>query len=109
MAMIRPIKCEACGGNINLDFDNLISYCPYCGASLMIESSIIKDILIEKEKTKQVLGKEQIQLEKEKFRLQNENNKEKYSAISEIALILLIVILVIVAVIYTGFIYPNIR
>lgn len=48
------IKCENCKAEVNLDFDNLIGFCPYCGAKLVLDlEEDLGSVLIEKEKTKQ--------------------------------------------------------
>ncbi len=63
--IIQQIKCPNCNGNIKLDFDNLASYCPYCASPLTIDLSVVKDVLLEKEKTRRFLGKEELKFQKE--------------------------------------------
>ena len=66
MSDIKIITCQNCGGNIKLDFDDLISYCPYCSAAITLDMSQVKDIFLEREKTKQTAEIEQTKREKEK-------------------------------------------
>ena len=54
MPDIKSIKCASCGGNVQLDLDDLISYCPYCGTALMVDMSFLNEVLLEKERTKQM-------------------------------------------------------
>ena len=88
---IKAIKCTKCKGNIQLDCENLISYCPYCGTALMIDVSTIQEILIEKEKTKQVESRER---EKTKQVESRERHKFK-SKLSEGLIDLIALILVL--------------
>ena len=53
--MIKIIRCTSCDSNIKIDLDNLISYCPYCGSTLMLDVETIQELLIEKERTKQIM------------------------------------------------------
>lgn len=39
---------------MELDLDNLISFCPYCGGKLLVDPVAFKDVLIEKERTKRI-------------------------------------------------------
>jgi DNA-directed RNA polymerase subunit RPC12/RpoP len=50
---IIKMKCSHCGANLELDLDNLMAYCPYCGEKLLIDVGQLKDVLVEREKTKQ--------------------------------------------------------
>lgn len=56
--LIKSIKCPNCNGSVKLDFDNLASYCPYCGSQLMIDLATAQNILREKERTKRAIYKE---------------------------------------------------
>lgn len=51
---LKQMTCQNCGGTIELDFDHLISYCPYCGSKLMIDIANIDEVLKEREKTKRI-------------------------------------------------------
>ena len=48
------LKCENCGADLNLNMDKMIAYCPYCGNKLLFDMDAINNILVEKEKTKQI-------------------------------------------------------
>lgn len=39
---------------MELDIDNLISFCPYCGGKLLVDPVAFKEVLIEKERTKRI-------------------------------------------------------
>lgn len=54
---LKQMTCQNCGGTIELDFDHLISYCPYCGSKLMIDIANIDEVLKEREKTKCIFRK----------------------------------------------------
>lgn len=49
---LYTMDCQKCGASINLDLDNLISFCPYCGSKLMVDPVAFRDVLVEKEMTK---------------------------------------------------------
>lgn len=48
------MNCPACGAGLELDIDNLISFCPYCGEKLLVDPVAFKDVLVEKERTKRI-------------------------------------------------------
>ena len=50
---IIKIECPNCAKSVNLDPDNLSSFCSYCGSKLMLDITQLQGILIEKEKTRQ--------------------------------------------------------
>ena len=66
MNTLKTIKCDNCGGSIELDLDNLIYYCPSCGSVLHVDLTIIKDILITREKEQTIRNKDNVQLEQKK-------------------------------------------
>jgi len=49
---LKPIKCANCGAQLEIDLDNIITFCPYCGSKLMIETDQLGRIISEKEETK---------------------------------------------------------
>ena len=51
-APIFEINCPNCGASLQLDFENLISFCPFCRKKLLIDPVAFKEILVEKEKTR---------------------------------------------------------
>lgn len=63
------LTCDRCGGQIELDFDNLQATCPYCGEKLMLDTSQIAAIISEREETKRhQMDIDQIKWEKEQQR-----------------------------------------
>lgn len=68
--MVR-LKCQNCGSSLDLDMDNLMAYCPYCGQKLLFDVDQIGNILLEKEKTKQKV----IDRDIETKRIENEQKK----------------------------------
>lgn len=53
------LKCKHCGANLKLDPENIQTFCQYCGDKLLIDMDKLSEVLKEKEKTKQVIEKEQ--------------------------------------------------
>lgn len=47
-------KCKNCGANLQLDLDNLQGYCQHCGNAVMIESATLSQLMMEREKTRQI-------------------------------------------------------
>lgn len=70
------IKCQQCGGEVELNFDKLISFCPYCGTKLLIEVDDLAGYLKEKEKTNQT-----------KIKYDSENIKDSHDFNSKILLV----------------------
>lgn len=67
LATIKKLICNECNGTMQVDVDNNIISCPYCGSSsLVIESDDVKieKIQLEKEKEKASLEKEKVKNEK---------------------------------------------
>lgn len=61
------MKCKNCGGNIEIDLDNLQANCPYCGEKILFDVTELKDLLIKKEETKQIDIQEQAKTERLKM------------------------------------------
>lgn len=80
---IIHLKCQNCGAALDLDMDNLIAYCPYCGRKLLFDIDQLGNILIEKEKTKQKVIDRDIETKRiENERKKNRDNNEiKYAII----------------------------
>ena len=70
----NSINCPNCGSPISLDIDHLSKFCNQCGSKIMLDVDTIQQLLIEKEKTKQVEAKEQTK--KRKAELDNEKKRE---------------------------------
>jgi len=71
----NSINCPNCGSPISLDIDHLSKFCNQCGSKIMLDVDTIQQLLIEKEKTKQVEAKEKTK--KRKAELANEKEKEE--------------------------------
>ena len=111
--LVTGLKCNYCGTNVDIDFDNLISFCPYCGAKLMMDVPSIQALLIEKEKTKQIqIQAEQTTAQKkmeydaeyQDYDRIIENSKNESSSIlrANIILGIFIILLIIVKLIKDG-------
>ncbi|MDO4183016.1 MAG: hypothetical protein Q4E12_05360 [Coriobacteriia bacterium] len=46
------MDCEKCGAHLDLDLENLVKFCPYCGNKIMLDPSALRDVLLAKEETK---------------------------------------------------------
>ena len=66
------IKCPNCGGNINLDLDNIQSFCSQCGSKVLLDVSQLQEILKEREITKRAEIEAAIEIAKSK-----ENNQAR--------------------------------
>ena len=71
---VHDMKCQNCGADIHLDLDNLIAFCPYCGAKLLVDPIAFKEVLVEKERTKRVAMK--YDHEKEVYAASEKRNKK---------------------------------
>lgn len=72
------MKCQNCGANLDIDIDNMMAFCPYCGEKLMIDAEQLCSVLIEREKTKQKEMEFDNKLEYEKLQHNLKMQKEKY-------------------------------
>ncbi len=52
--IFNNLICQNCGSSLDLDLDNITTYCPHCGHKLLIETDQLADIIAHKERTKQV-------------------------------------------------------
>ena len=71
------LKCEHCGANLKLEPDNLQAFCQYCGNKLLIDMDRLSDVLKEKEKTKQVIEKEQHITKRKEMSYNREKEKQR--------------------------------
>lgn len=46
------LECSNCNAMLDLDMDNLIAYCPYCGNKILIDVEQLGELLTEREKTR---------------------------------------------------------
>ena len=51
MKLIK-LKCSNCNAPLEVDIDNLVAYCPYCGQKLLFDLEQMERVLAEKEQTK---------------------------------------------------------
>ena len=61
--MLKTIKCENCGANMNTDTDNAMRFCPFCGAAMQLPEDIVdlaKFTLKHEEKVRQKKVEEHI-------------------------------------------------
>ncbi len=72
MKLIK-LNCQNCNGMLEVDIDNLIAYCPYCGQKLLFGVEQMNAILKEKEKTKR--AQEITKKEQEKTKRSEEATK----------------------------------
>lgn len=86
MKLIR-LKCQNCNANLEMDYDRLLAYCPYCGEKLLIDDNNLGEYLSQRELTK----RDQIRreyIEKEKIR---DNANKRLTAIGTIIMFLVFI------------------
>lgn len=71
------LKCKNCGADLKLDSENIQAFCQYCGSKLLIDMDKLSEVLKEKEKTKQVIEKEQHITKRKEMDYNYKKNKEK--------------------------------
>ncbi len=86
---MKSIKCNKCGAAIEINYDKLIGYCPYCGNQLHFDLNQVEEILKAREYTKQVELHESGQTQRAKFSYE----KEK-SAVHASKIIMLVILCV---------------
>lgn len=75
------LNCHNCNGNLDIDVDNLIAYCPYCGQKLLFDTELLNLVLAEKEKTKRAQEITKREQEKTKrLELEQKYNKQETKA-----------------------------
>jgi len=84
---MHSIKCENCGASIEMDYEHLIGFCPYCGNKLHFDIEQVEGILREKERTKQVKLQEDGLTERAKMNLEKEKESVNSKRIVLLALI----------------------
>lgn len=85
------LKCENCGANLKIDTDNIQAFCQYCGSKLLIDMDRLSEVLKEKEKTKQVIEKEQ-HITKRKEMDQNYKKEKEKREFKETIIVFILVI-----------------
>lgn len=71
------LKCKHCGANLKLESDNIQAFCQYCGNKLLIDIDKLSEVLKEKEKTKQIIEKEQHITKRKEINYNYKKDKEK--------------------------------
>ena len=51
---VMSVNCPNCGSSVNLDMENPQQFCSRCGSKLLLDIETIQELMIEKEKTKQI-------------------------------------------------------
>lgn len=51
---MTTLKCQNCGGTVELDSELPVAFCPYCGAKSLIDEKNLGRVYAEKEKTKRL-------------------------------------------------------
>lgn len=100
--MVR-LKCQNCGSSLDLDMDNLMAYCPYCGQKLLFDVDQIGNILLEKEKTKQKV----IDRDIESKRIENEQKRNEDKSENMIIIACFIVLVLIIGIGVIGSIFAG--
>ena len=100
--MVR-LKCQNCGSSLDLDMDNLMAYCPYCGQKLLFDVDQIGNILLEKEKTKQKV----IDRDIESKRIENEQKRNEDKSENTIIIVCFIALVLIIGLGVIGSIFAG--
>lgn len=72
-ATLFRAKCPHCGGNFDLDIDQLVGQCPYCDSEVALDSPALREAQAQREKTKRL----RMQLEHEKEQIAMEEGRQK--------------------------------
>ena len=89
--MMEQLKCPACGGNIMMDQEKAVLFCPYCGAKMPQKQDALDKIIRHKEQTQRFA--EEIRQQKVQEKIAAEDRQRKNSAKTIIgALIILVAI-----------------
>lgn len=93
------LKCNNCGASLKLDIDNMMAYCPYCGAKLLVDMAQLGSLLKEREITKREIAKasektKQISIEQQ-TKIAKDKETTKVFIIAFIFIIALVTVLLI--------------
>lgn len=77
---MEQLKCPACGGTVNIDEDNAILFCPYCGAKMPQKQDSLDKILKHKENT--LKFKEEVRQRKVQEKIEDENRQHKSAKVA---------------------------
>lgn len=87
---IVNLNCENCNAHLELDLDNMMAYCPYCGQKLLLNLDRIENILAERERTK----RQQEETARTQMRYEYTERREKRESASSLKGLLLVVLFV---------------
>jgi len=108
------LKCSNCKANLDLNLDNMIAYCPFCGEKIIVDVQSLTKLLTESQVTERrevseraktertkIIAEErkeqeriraEKELEKERIKHKTLNSSDKASIISEIVYFVMIII-----------------
>ena len=92
----NSVNCPNCGSPINLDIDHLSKFCDQCGSKIMLDVDTIQQLLIEKEKTKQVEAKEKTKKRKAELAAEKQKADERTTRIVVIGLLTAFVLIIVI-------------
>ena len=95
------IKCSNCGATVDMDFDNMFTYCPYCQAKLMIDIENMEKIIAEREATKR--AQEETKQKEIEFEYKNKENKRSLISNNFPIIIAFLIILLLFGSLYIPF------
>lgn len=94
------LKCPGCGSVLEMDLDSLLVYCPYCGNKLSVEMDVLRDILVEREKTRQVF--EELRTKREISKDETERSANRWGVLLLIAIAAFVVFGNVIVKIFGG-------
>lgn len=94
------LKCPGCGSVLEMDLDKLLVYCPYCGNKLSVEMDVLRDILVEREKTRQVF--EELRTKREISKDETERSANRWGVLLLIAISVFVILGNTIAKIFGG-------
>lgn len=83
-----------------MDLDKLLVYCPYCGNKLSVEMDVLRDILVEREKTKQVF--EELRTKREISKDETERSANRLGVLLLIAISVFVILGNTIAKVFGG-------
>jgi DNA-directed RNA polymerase subunit RPC12/RpoP len=69
---MTTLKCQNCGGTVELNSELPVAFCPYCGAKSLIDEKSLSQVYAEKEKTKRVSIHETEKTKREELEAHNQ-------------------------------------
>ena len=68
---MTTLKCQNCGGTVELNSELPVAFCPYCGAKSLIDENSLGQVYVEREKTKRVSIRETEKTKREELEERN--------------------------------------